>query len=165
MSSIRVQDTVSTTRPVVTVDADASLAEAVKRMRQHAIHHLVVIQEAEVCGIVGDRDIYARGLTSDGAKVLSDLRVRDIMTPLKTSLSEQSDLREALDLMRTHGVSALPLVENGNLIGIVTETDLFRILDQALSADEEPTPGERAELMMANPVVQSVMNTLAQAGI
>lgn len=165
MDRLRTQDAVAVPRQVVIIDMDSSLADAVLKMRTHGIHHLIVMCNGRVCGVVSDRDIYARGLAGSGTLLDASRSVRDVMTTVTETIDEDTDLRTALEVMHDHGVSALPLTRGGRLFGIITETDLFRVLDRTLHEDEAPTPRERGKLILANPVVQSAMNLVAQAGI
>jgi CBS domain-containing protein len=74
-------------------------------------------------------------------------------------------------LMHEEGVSALPLVSRGKLSGIVTESDLLRILRTllgAVPADNEARDldaTEKGQVMLGNPLVQNLMKLLSEAGI
>ena len=156
-------------REVASIGEDASLSEALRRMREHGVHHLVVTDGDAVRGVVADRDILARGFDGEMLRVDSDLFVIDVMTPLiagRDCVNEHSRLSETIERMRSLKVSALPLVEGDRAIGIVTESDLLALLQRAYEdRDDDTSAGERGKVLMGNPLVQNAMNLLAQAGI
>jgi CBS domain-containing protein len=75
-------------------------------------------------------------------------------------------VRAALDLMLERKLSGLPLVRNGKVVGIVTESDMLRVLHNLLApkADLESVVS-RGEAMLATPWVQSLSRALADLGI
>jgi acetoin utilization protein AcuB len=103
---------------VVTTRPDESLAAARAEMRRHGIHHLVVIDGRRVAGIVSENDF--AGVRSRG-----DLTVRDVMSTDVVSARPATTLRQAAKLMRGHTIGCLPVVENEQLVGLVTTTDLL----------------------------------------
>ncbi len=126
-----VQD-VMTTDPVA-LDASEPVLEAAKRMKDHDIGDVIVVDGGQVCGVVTDRDIVVRVL-ADGRDAsqtpLGDVCSRDLAT-----VSPSDDLTAAGDLMRERAVRRVPVVENGKPVGIVSIGDLAieRDPDSALS--------------------------------
>ncbi len=115
-----VQD-VMTTDPVA-LDASEPVLEAAKRMKDHDIGDVIVLDDGQVCGVVTDRDIVVRVL-ADGRDAsqtpLGDVCSRDLAT-----VSPSDDLTTAGDLMRERAVRRVPVVENGKPVGIVSIGDL-----------------------------------------
>ena len=96
-------------------------------------HHLLVIEEEHLVGILSDKDLYKAlspflGSGSENQRDRDNLqrRVHQIMTRSPVTVSPQSSIAEACDLLLTHGISCLPVLENGQVVGIVTWRDLLR---------------------------------------
>jgi acetoin utilization protein AcuB len=139
--SLRVQDCM--TRGVLTVRWNAPVVEAWRLMRARRIRHLPVLDDARrLAGIVTDRDL--RQVVLDPAlqdlaedrflRALADLRIRDVMTWGVVTTRPTTPLREAARLMHRERIGALPVVQDGRVVGILTEADLVRALADALGA-------------------------------
>lgn len=169
--TLKLQDTIPYPRKVITIAKKAPLLEALNLMRKNHIHHLVVMEGDTIAGIISDRTILTKGMAPQSVILNPIMTVGDVMRPLARTLTETSDLADAMALMHEEKVSALPLVSKGKLTGIVTESDLLRILRTllgALPADseaEELDAAEKGKLILGNPLVQNVMKILSEAGI
>ena len=171
MCALTIHDAVRYPRRVVTIQPRASLMEAIGLMRRNDIHHLVVMSEQTPVGVLSDRNIIQKGLASHSVVLNPIMSVGEVMLPLTKYLTDRSDLSEAIALMRQEGTSALPLVAQGELTGIVTESDLLNILCNLL-VDAPSHPGvkdldatEKGRLLLGNPLVQNVMKLLSEMGI
>jgi acetoin utilization protein AcuB len=129
---MRVRDLM--TRTLITVRPETSVADARALMAKQRIRHLLVTGESgELLGIVSDRDI-RRSLPSPVTSLsvwevnylLSRVSVGDIMTKAVITVGPSRDAREAASIMVAHKIGALPITENGRLVGILTETDLLQ---------------------------------------
>jgi CBS domain-containing protein len=134
-------------------------------MRDAGVHHLVVLDGDHVRGVVSDRDIYAGASTAGGLSVNPAVEVQAVMVELQRFVTDESTLREALDILATSGASAVPVVGEQGLTGIVTETDLVRALRLLVGEESRAAPGQRATVVFSNPLVQEAMKILADAGI
>lgn len=116
---MQVKDVMST--PAVTVDADATLYDAIEVMLRDRVGSAVVVDEAPV-GILTRSDVlraaYAAGGSLDSIPV-----VRGMSDGLVTT-SPDTSVRHALELMKTHDIKKLPVVEEFDLVGVVTMTDI-----------------------------------------
>ena len=127
------------TRTLVTTPPETSVPEAQARLTQEGIRHLLVTGEGgELLGIVTDRDIRlnlpspATSLSVWEMKGLLDrLTVGEIMTKAIVTVGPRREIGDAAVLMVEHKIGALPVLEDGRLAGIVTETDLLRALAAA----------------------------------
>ena len=127
------------TRTLVTTPPETSVLDAQVRLAREGIRHLLVTGEGgELLGIVTDRDIRlnlpspATSLSVWEMKGLLDrLTVGEIMTKAVITVGPRRELSEAAALMLEHKIGALPVLEDGRLAGIVTETDLLRALATA----------------------------------
>jgi acetoin utilization protein AcuB len=131
---MRVQDLM--TRSLVTAPPETSVIDARALMGRRRIRHLVVTDERDdLLGIVTDRDIRLN-LPSPATTLsvwemnhlLSRLSVGEIMTKSVITVGPECDVREAAWLMVEHKIGALPVLHDGRLTGIVTESDLLQAL-------------------------------------
>lgn len=127
------------TAQVVTVRPDETLAEAVSVLRSHRIRHLLVAEEGRLVGIISDRDV-KRALPSllegttqeEHDRLIAATSVSRIMTREPASIAPDATVREALDAMIEHRYGALPVVDGGMIIGIVSTTDFLQLLRKML---------------------------------
>jgi acetoin utilization protein AcuB len=115
----------------VTIVPEASLAAALATMRQHEIRHLPVVDaDGRFVGIVTDRDLRQasfarfRSLTQG----FQDLVVQDVMTCGVVTIDPQATIARAATVMFERRIGSLPVVENGQIVGILTERDLLKLL-------------------------------------
>lgn len=119
----------------ITIDLKTTLPEAHKLMKECHVRRLPVVDHGDLVGIVTLGDI--RESSASDVKSLSifefhyllaKLTVDKIMTPDPITISPNSTIREAAGAMLENKISGLPVVENGRLVGIITESDIFRVL-------------------------------------
>ena len=118
------------TEDVVTIDADASVKKAVDLMNKNEIGCLIVTRNAKALGIVTERDMLSRvlGMSRNPEKT----KVSEIMTSPRVVADPGMDLEEAARLMFKMKVKKLPVVSEGNLLGLVTLTDIARFQPQII---------------------------------
>jgi acetoin utilization protein AcuB len=135
---LRVGDIMSTA--VETVQAGESAEKAHGRMREQDVHHLVVVDDVRVVGVISERDLGGRG----GASLRRDRAVDDLMTSRVVTAKPDSTLREAAKLLRGRTIGCLPVLDGHKLVGIITLSD---VLDTIIRGVERPTPtGRRRSL-------------------
>ena len=117
---------------VRTIGPADSAQMAWDRMQMHRIHHLVVVRDGEILGVLSDRDLGG----SHGREVREGRSVRDLMTASVFTTSSNGTIREAANLMRGHRAGSLPVVDNGKLVGIVTVWDFLDLIGRGA---ERPT--------------------------
>src|SRR5512145_1165653 len=123
------------TRAVITISPDTSLAEAHKLMQEKHIRRLPVVEHDRIVGIVTLGDV--RGAEPSQASSLSvwemndllaKLKVAEVMTRNPMTIRQNASIAEAARLMLDHKFSGLPVLEDGGrLVGIITESDIFRL--------------------------------------
>jgi len=120
--SLNVEDVM--VEEVVTVDADATVQEAVDLMNKHEIGCLIVVLRDKPVGIITERDMLKRVLAKsiDPEKV----RVSEIMSVPLIMGKPEMEVEDAVKLMFKNKIKKLPVVQRGRLIGLVTLTDLTR---------------------------------------
>ncbi|MGH8056628.1 MAG: CBS domain-containing protein [Candidatus Entotheonellia bacterium] len=131
-------------RSVMTITPGESLNMAQERMRRHGIRHLPVVQNGRLVGIVTDRDVRqtwaspaAALSTHELLYLLDKVTVGEIMTHKLITVTPDTPLIQAAQLLHTHKIGGLPVVEGEALVGIITETDLLQALIDLLAAREE----------------------------
>lgn len=119
-------------KDVVTLTPDQTLFDVVDLMRRRKIRHLPVIEDSRVVGIVTDRDV-KRAMPSvfsgdqvEYDRVLNETRVEQVMTRDPQTIAPAASLKDALKLMIDRKFGAIPVVEDGTLVGIVTDIDFLK---------------------------------------
>ncbi len=125
------------TTDVVTADENASMMKASIIMKEKKIRCLPVVNEkGELVGIVSDRDLKeaapSKATTLDVYELnylLSSIKIKDLMTTNLAYVRPDETVEFAAILMLENKISSLPVINNkGRLIGIVTQTDIFKVL-------------------------------------
>ena len=109
---------------VLTIEADASVRDAIAILAERRIGALPVVRGDEVAGIMSERDIIYC-LRSDGAAML-DWPVERIMTAPAITVERDHQVMSALSLMTRRRIRHLPVVEGGRITGIVSIGDLVK---------------------------------------
>ena len=122
------------------VDRNDSLRTVEERMTTKQLRHLPVLEQGEIVGLVTQRDLFKAAMSSAmgyGAKAqqayLQSVRVKEIMVYPVVTVSPDTSVAAAIDLIIAKGIGCLPVVDDNRLIGMVTKTDLLRCL-RALDA-------------------------------
>jgi CBS domain-containing protein len=110
------------TPDVVAVRPDASLVEAAQLMRAQDIGDVLVAGDGNIFGVLTDRDITLRAV-ADGVDPLT-VSAQSVCTPNPVVIGPNDAVATAVELMREHAIRRLPVVENGDPIGMVSLGDL-----------------------------------------
>ena len=111
-------------KDLLTIDPNNSVYNAIKSMADHHIGSLIVMQNSNLLGIITERD-YSRNVILKG-KSSVDTPVKDIMTKNVLCIKPEQTIEEAMALMTDKRVRHLPVVENSNVIGIISIGDLVK---------------------------------------
>ena len=130
------------TRPFISISPTASAYEALELMKKAKIRRLPVEDNGSLVGIVTDRDIRDASLSNQAnlsvktkEDYLLDIPVGRIMTQSVTTVSPNDPVERATLLMRKHKISGLPVVHMGRIVGIITESDIFRVFSSIFGAE------------------------------
>jgi acetoin utilization protein AcuB len=142
-------------RNPVCVDENDSMKKAMDLLKDREIRHLPVLKDGEkLVGIVTERDIKQASPSPATALeireiyyLLDKVKVKQIMTRRPYTISSTAPIEEAALIMREKRIGCLPVVEEGRLVGILTETDL---LDAFIESMDVSGPGYRMELALPN---------------
>lgn len=121
------------TPAVVTIGPSATVAEADEEMRRSDCRHLPVVDaEGRVVGLVSDRDLSPHRGSDHGRRV----EISRVMTPDVLTVSPETPAREASLVLLEHKVGSVVVVDrNGELRGVLTETDFVRFAHEVLGGD------------------------------
>ena len=132
------------TKNPVTVDSETLVMDAQKIMKENNVRRLPVVDKGKLLGIVTKHDILeaspspATSLSVHELNyLLSKMKVKEIMKKNPVTLTPDTPFEEALKIGQDKKIGSFPVVENGKLVGIATESDIVRFLTRALGVREE----------------------------
>jgi CBS domain-containing protein len=108
--------------PVVTVMADAPISEAARLMRDADIGDVIVVNKTKPVGVLTDRDIVVRGIADNRSP--GTVTAGEICTTDMVSVAPDAEISQAIALMRRAAVRRLPVMEAGQLIGVLSLGEL-----------------------------------------
>jgi acetoin utilization protein AcuB len=157
---------------LVTIAPDTSLVRARDIIAEKEIEHLLVVDKEEnLIGIVSDRDLkqtWASPATTLSAHelnyLLKQLNVETMMVTKIVSVTPGTTIERAGLIMQEHRIGALPVMDRGKLVGIITTTDVTEVLLDALGIDGDST---RFVVLIKDRIgmVAEVSRILKEAGI
>lgn len=118
------------TKDPITINADESVTVAAKLMRDKSVGSLIVVHEDQVLGIVTERDLVHRVLAS--MRNPNTVFMTDVMTSPVVTISQREDVASAAKLMKEKGIRRLVVMNQQELVGVLTTDDLTRNLMQVV---------------------------------
>jgi len=135
MKTMRVKDWMTTT--VISVSGSCTLPEAYWLMLDNKIRRLAVVEKGTLVGMVTLEDLRHTNQVSVGridlihiSGMLAKLPVRQLMTRNPITIALTASIIDAARVMLKHKISALPVLDGEKLVGIITESDIFRAFVQ-----------------------------------
>jgi len=139
---------------LITILPTATLEEARRLMHNNRIHHLPVVnKENELVGLVTLTNVLAATDSvlrdADNRIRADEILIRDIMVTEIATIDERASLRQAALFLEKHQIGCLPIVTDGILRGIITDTDFVGVAINLLELAEEtePVEGEEVEII------------------
>ena len=132
------------THPVISVGPDVPVMDALDMLRREHIRRAPVIENGKLVGFVSENDL--RNASPGQATTLSvweinylvsKITVRKVMTREVVTTIEDTPIEEAARIMADHKVGGLPVLRDGKVVGIITETDIFKIMLEMLGARQK----------------------------
>jgi len=131
-------------QPVITVPPDMSVPDCLKLMQREHIRRTPVVEDGRLVGIVSDKDLL-NASPSDATSLsvweitylVNKIKLRDVMTKDVLTIQEDMPIEEAARIMVDNKVGGLPVMNNGDLVGLITETDLFKVLLELMGARDQ----------------------------
>jgi acetoin utilization protein AcuB len=133
------------TRNPITVSPDLSIAEAMEWMRREKVRRFPVVdKKGKLVGIVTREDLLHASPSSvtslsvwEVSYLLSQVTVKEVMTHNVITVTEDVTLEEASRLMADNKIGCLPVMRDGTVVGIITESDLFKVFLELFGAREK----------------------------
>jgi acetoin utilization protein AcuB len=123
-------------KPVIDVNADAMLVDAINLLQKHEIQTLPVLEGARLVGIVTDRDLKnfsapdsGLSTSNNGADHLLQKEISEIMTLNPVTIRDNQTIEDTAELLLVHNISGLPVTNQAReVVGMITKNDLFRFI-------------------------------------
>lgn len=130
---------------LITISPEASLIEAKELIDSNNIDHLLVVnKEGKLIGILSDRDLKQNWAspantlsTHELDYVLEKILVKMIMVKTVVTITTETTIERAAQIMQSNNINSLPVMENEELVGIITSTDVMGVLLEAIGMNEE----------------------------
>ncbi len=137
----------------ITVTPDTVVSEALSTMRQHNVRRMPVLnRKGHLVGIISEKDLlYASPSPATSLNVyeigylLSKLKINEIMAKNVITVTQDAPIEEAARIMVDNSVGGLPVMQGDTVVGIITETDIFKTLAEMMGARD---PGIRITLQV-----------------
>lgn len=128
------------TTEVATLDYDAKLLDAALQMRSSGFRHLPVVKDGRLAGVISDRDvqraspsIFSDITPEEYNRLFETTPIAKVMAREPVTVGPDTPVREVVRLMHENKFGSVPVVDKeGKLVGIVTTTDLLRVLNDLL---------------------------------
>ena len=129
---------------LITVAPDATLAEARSLMHENRIHHIPVIEGDRLVGLVTLTNVLAATdsfLREDDSRIHArEIGIADAMVTDVDTVDVNASLRHAALFLEKHKIGCLPVLDDGKLVGIITDTDFVAVTINLLEQIEESEP-------------------------
>jgi acetoin utilization protein AcuB len=139
-------------RPVITVSPDMPIVDALNLMKREHIRRAPVVKDGKMVGIVSDKDLLnASPSPATSLSVwelnylLSKITVKEVMSKKVLCIGEDIPIEEAARTMADNKIGGMPVMRGEEVVGMITETDLFKILLELMGARE---PGVRVTALV-----------------
>lgn len=152
-------------RPVITVTPEMPINDVLAMFRKEHIRRAPVMKEGKLVGIVSERDLLNATPSSVTSLsvwelnyLISKVTVKNVMTKKVITVDQDTPIEEAARIMADKKIGGVPVVSGGNVVGIITETDLFKIFLELMGARQKALrvtatiadqPGQLAKLTQA----------------
>ncbi|ERI08518.1 CBS domain-containing protein [Aneurinibacillus aneurinilyticus] len=127
---MRVKDLM--TPGVITIAPATTIQEAETIMKEKNIRRLIVVEQEKAVGIIVHREMI---ISLQSPTILKETPVEWIMTKNLITIQPDAPITEAIQTLRKHKINSLPVVEDDNLVGIITVVDLLHELTRRLEAE------------------------------
>jgi acetoin utilization protein AcuB len=129
--------------PVIAIPPDTPIVDALNLMKRERIRRAPVVKEGKMVGIISDKDLLNASPSQATSLsiwemnyLLSKIKVKDVMTKEVLTVQEDTPIEEAARIMADNKIGGLPVMRDGHVVGVITETDLFKIFLELMGARE-----------------------------
>ena len=131
-------------RPVISVTPDMPINDVLAMFRKEHIRRAPVIKDGKLVGIVSERDLLNASPSSvttlsvwELNYLISKVTVKNVMAKKVVTVEQDTPIEEAARIMADKKIGGVPVVSGTNVVGIITETDLFKILLELMGARQK----------------------------
>jgi len=151
--------------PIISIAPDMPVHDALDMFKRERIRRAPVVKEGKLIGIVSDKDLLNASPSPASSLsiwemnyLLSKITISEVMTKKVLTVSEDTPIEEAARIMADNKIGGLPVMRDGHVVGIITETDLFKVFLEFMGAREkgirvtalvEDEPGQLAKITKA----------------
>lgn len=139
---------------VITIRPEDPIRLAMERMKTNRVRQLPVIEGEKVVGIITDRDLKEASASSATSLsvwelnyLLEQVKVKEIMTQDVITVTLEASVEEAARLIHDHKIGGLPVVDEGRLVGIITEVDLLEVFIEVMGIK---SPSTRIDVVLGD---------------
>jgi len=152
-------------RPIITISPESPINDVLAMFRKEHISRAPVIKKGKLVGIVTENDlIHASPSTLTTLSVwemhylVSKIKIKDVMSKKVFSVDRNTPIEEAARIMADKQIGGLPVTDNKKVVGMITETDLFKVFLELMGARDkgirvtasvESKPGQLAKITKA----------------
>ena len=130
--------------PIISIAPDMPVQDALAMFKRERIRRAPVVKEGKLIGIVSDKDLLNASPSSASSLsvwemnyLLSKITVLEVMTKKILTVAEDTPIEEAARIMADNKIGGLPVLRDGHVVGIITETDLFKLFLEFMGAREK----------------------------
>ncbi len=130
-------------KPVITISPNMPITEALNLMKKERIRRAPIVKDGKLVGIVSDKDLLNASPSPvttlsiwEMNYLLSKVTVSEVMTSNVMTVSEDTPIEQAARIMADNKIGGLPVLRDAHVVGIITETDLFKVFLELLGARE-----------------------------
>ena len=130
-------------KPVISISPDMPISDALNLMKKEKIRRAPVVKDGKLVGIVSDKDLLNASPSPvttlsiwEMNYLLSKVTVSEVMTSNVLTVTEDTPIEQAARIMADNKIGGLPVMKDGHVVGIITETDLFKVFLELLGARE-----------------------------
>lgn len=130
--------------PPIVIPPDMSVSEALTLFKKERIRRAPIVKDDKLVGIVSEKDLFNASPSPattlsvwEMSYLLSKLTVAEVMTKNVRTVTKDTPIEEAARIMADNKIGGLPVVEGSRVVGIITETNLFKMFLELMGAREK----------------------------
>jgi acetoin utilization protein AcuB len=130
-------------KPVISIPPEMPITDALNLMKKERIRRAPVVKDGKLAGIVSDKDLLNASPSPVSTLsiwemnyLLHKVTIEDVMSKNVMTVTEDTPIEQAARIMADNKIGGLPVMREGHVIGIITETDLFKVFLELLGARE-----------------------------
>ena len=131
------------TENVITLSSTESLTAARKLMSEHNIRHIPIVDDGQLAGVISQRDVLAMeesplmaGSTEQRFQREQEIRIADCLRDKVVSIESAASALSAARYLQKHKLGCLPVVDEGKLVGIITDSDYINVAINLMEINE-----------------------------